>query len=63
MQQQIQRGKEVTEQIRAEKLRKKKQKMKLVEPGTIRYGLHYKQSVGDFMKDAYERRKQKRHDK
>ena len=60
MQQQMQRGREKTGQMKAEKLRKQKQKAKYLEPGTFRYGLHYKQSVGDFMDDVRERRRQKR---
>jgi hypothetical protein len=47
---QLQRGVNVTEQMKAERLRK-------LEPGTIRYGLAHKQSVKNFMKDAYIRRK------
>ena len=56
----IQRGKKVTEQMKAEKARKKIKRAKYLEPGTFRYGLHYRQGVGGFMKDVKERRKQKR---
>ena len=59
MQRQMQRGRERTEQMKAEKLRKKK----LLEPGTIRYGLHHRQGVGELMKDALERRRNKRKQK
>ena len=63
MQKQIQRGREVTEQLRADKLRKKKEKAKSFEPGTFRYGLHHRQSIGGFMEDVKERRKNKRNQK
>jgi hypothetical protein len=52
---QLRRGVEVSEQMRAERLRR-------LRPGTMRYGLAHKQKVGDFMKDAYDRRKAKRED-
>ena len=51
------RGIKVTEQMKAEKLRKKIKQAEDSGPGTIRYGLVHKQSVKDFMKDAYDRRK------
>lgn len=60
LQDQMQRGRVVTEQMKAEKYRKKAEKMKYLEPGTIRYGLVHRQGVLDLMKDAYERRKNKR---
>lgn len=60
MQDQIQRGRVVTEQMKAEKVRKKLKKVKLYEPGTFRFGLHYRQNIGSFMKDVKERRKRKR---
>ena len=60
MQEQIQRGRERTEQDRAEKLRKKKQQARHYEPGTIKFGLFHHQGIGDFMKDALERRRNKR---
>ena len=63
MQEQIQRGRERTEQDLAEKLRKKKQQAKFYEPGTIKYGLFHRQGIGDFMKDALERRRNKRKEK
>jgi len=59
MQDQMQRGRIRTEQMKAEKLRKKK----LLEPGTIRYGLFHRQGVGEVMKDALERRRNKRKQK
>ena len=63
MQDQMQRGKEVTEQLRAEKLRKKKEKAKYLQPGTFRFGLHHRQSISGFMEDVRERRKNKRNQK
>jgi len=60
MQNQIQRGREVTEQKHAEKLRKQKEKTKYLQPGTFRYGLHHRQSITGFMKDVKTRRKNKR---
>ena len=54
------KGREATEQMKADKLRKDKEKAKYLEPGTIRYGLHYRQNPMDFTKDAHECRKQKR---
>lgn len=57
------RGLERTEQSRAEKLRKKQQRAKYVEPGTFRYGMMHKQNPLDFMKDVKERRKQKKEEK
>lgn len=63
LKEQYQRGKIVTEQIRAERLRKKKHKMGNYEPGMIRYGLAVKQNPIDLMKDAYERRQHKRKEK
>ena len=45
------------EQLRAECLRSKKIP---TEPGTIRYGLHYRQNCIDFIKDAIERRRRLR---
>jgi len=61
--QQFQRGIEVSNQMKAEKLRKKYEKMGSYEPGTFRYGLGHKQKTLDFMRDAYERRKKRREDK
>ena len=59
MQEQMQRGREKTEQIHAERLRKKK----LLKPGTIRYGLMHRQGVSELMKDALERRRSRRKQK
>jgi predicted nuclease with TOPRIM domain len=53
LQAQMQRGREKTEQMKAEKMRKAKS----YKPGTFRYGLHHKQNPLDFMKDVKERRK------
>ena len=55
LQQQMQRGREKTEQLKAEKLRK----AKTYEKGTFRYGLHQKQSIWSFMQDVKERRENK----
>ena len=60
VQDRIQRGRVVTEQDKAERMRKKLGRAKLFEPGTFRYGLHYRQGMGVFLKDVKERRKQKR---
>ena len=60
MQEQVQRGKDRTEQMKAKKLRKRKEQVKFYEPGTIRYGLAHRQGVGDLMHDALERRRNKR---
>jgi hypothetical protein len=60
LEERIQRGRVVTEQMKAEKLRKKSEKIRYLEPGTIRYGLVHRQGVTDLMRDAYERRKSKR---
>ena len=57
---QMQRGLEVTQQMKAEKQRRKLQRMKYYEPGTMRYGLAYKQNPVEFMEDVKKRRKQKR---
>ena len=55
---QFQRGMEVTLQMKDAKERKRFEKAKLYEPGTIKYGLAYHQSIPDFFKDTYDRRKQ-----
>ena len=60
---QYQRGKEVTLQKRAEKLRKKGKTFASIEPGTIRYGIANKQNPLDMMKDAKCRREQKREER
>ena len=57
---QYQRGKEVTEQMKAERLRRKGKKMSSITPGTIRYGLANRQSPLDLMEDVKRRRKEKR---
>ena len=59
MQKRLQKGREVTEQLRAEKMRVKKEKAKGYERGTFRYGLANRQSIIDFMRDVKERREQK----
>ena len=57
---QYNRGKEVTLQMKAEKLRRKGKTFSSIEPGTIRYGFAHKQNPLDMMKDAKCRRQQKR---
>lgn len=60
LKEQYQRGKIVTEQIRAERLRKKAEKLSNLKPGSIRRGMAMKMKPLDFMKDHYEYRKTKR---
>jgi len=62
-QKKIQKGINVSEQLKAERQRKKKEEAKILGPGTFRYGLVYKQNPLDFMKDVYDRRKEKRNQK
>jgi len=57
---QMQRGREVTEQMKAEKMRKRANKRAMYEPGTFRYGLTHKQGMLEFMEDVKRRRKEKR---
>jgi len=57
------RGQIRTEQIRAEKLRKKKEQQKYMEPGTFRYAITVKQNPMDFMKDVKSRREERRKEK
>lgn len=63
LKEQYQRGKVVTEQIRADKLRRKKQKMGNYKPGMFRYAFTVRQHPVDFMKDNLEERKRKRKEK
>ena len=60
MQDQMKRGRVVTEQKRAARLRKKSSKVQYHEPGTIGYGLMHKQNPLDLMKDVKQRREEKR---
>ena len=60
---QIQKGIKVTEQMKAEKERKKLKKAESCGPGSFRYGLAYRQNPMDFMKDVAERRKRERENK
>lgn len=63
---QIQKGKEVTQQMKAEKLRKKMNKLADAKPGAvtaIRQGLATRSSVKDVMKQELERRKYERNPK
>ena len=55
---QMQQGLVVTQQMKAEKQRKKLKKMEQYKPGTFRYGIAMKQSTRDFMRDVYEKRKE-----
>jgi len=63
---QIQRGRIVTEQMRADKLRKKNDWVANMKPGALRsitVGLKTKASPLDVMKEEYERRKYERNNK
>ena len=63
MQDQMQRGREVTEQMRAEKLRRKMDKYKGMKPGArkaIHDGMVMRKSPLDVMRDEYGRRKYER---
>jgi hypothetical protein len=63
MQEQIKKGREVTEQQRAEKLRDKRKKLISMKPGArkaITEGLLMNKKVTDVMKDEYSRRKYER---
>jgi len=58
MRAQYMRGYERTLQMQDEKRRKRFEKAKLSEPGTLRYAMIYQQNdVLGFWKDAWERRK------
>lgn len=59
----IERGKKVTAQMKAEKMRRKINKRTMYEPGTIRYALTHRQSPLELMEDAKRRRKEKRDEK
>lgn len=59
----IRRGKIVTEQMKADKLRRKGNRLASLEPGTIRYGLIHKQHPLELMEEAKQRRKNKREEK
>ena len=48
----LQKARELNEVRKAEKFKHKKERIKSMEPGTIRYGLATKQSVGSFFKDS-----------
>lgn len=59
MQQKVQKGRMISEQERAERIRKKKKQIKDMKPGavkTIREGLMYRKSVLQVMKEEYDRR-------
>lgn len=60
LQQQLQNAREESEQRRAEKLRKKKEKLKYMKPGAIRAireGLATRDTVMGVMRKEWERRK------
>lgn len=63
MQEQMQRGRVVTEQMKAERLRKKANKISYCEPGTIRYALLHRQHPLELMEEAKRRRKEKREER
>ena len=66
MQKQMQRGREVTEQMRAEKLRKKINKRINMKPGArqaIVHGIALKKSPRDVMSEELNRRKYEREQK
>ena len=63
MQQLKEKGIIKTEQMKAEKLRKKDKQKTMYEPGTIRYGLAHKQNPIDMMGDMKRRRERKRDEK
>lgn len=63
---QYQRGKVVTEQMKAEKLRRKSNKLSSMKPGArkaITEGLALKKKPLSVMRDEYERRKKAREEK
>jgi len=63
---QYERGKKITEQMKAEKLRKKMNRLQDAKPGAvtaIRQGLVTKASPWDVMKEEYNRRKYEREHK
>jgi len=63
---QIQRGKEVTEQMKAERQRKKLDKLENMKDGThkrMKQALHNKTGVMDYARNELEIRKQKRKEK
>ena len=63
---QYQRGKEITEQMKAERLRKKQNSLVDAKPGavtTIRRGMFTRANPLDLMKEEYTRRKYERDNK
>lgn len=63
---QIQKGKEVTQQMKAEKLRKKMNRLTDAKPGaatTMRKGIMTHQSPIEVMKEEHSRRKYERNQK
>ena len=66
MQRQIQRGRERTEQQKAERLRKKMDNLLHMKPGAkqaIVHGMMMRKSTKDVMRDEYHRRKYEREQK
>jgi len=63
MQKQIQKGREITEQQRAEKLRKRQRKIQNRKPGAVKAiseGLLNRSKVTEVMRKEYDRRKYER---
>ena len=54
---------EESEQQRAEKVRKKLEKIKYAEPGTISYAMLNRQKPWELSRDVIERRRQRRSEK
>ena len=66
MLEQIQRGKERSEQEHAEKIRRKSKRLQSMKPGvrkTMHEGLAMRKKPLDVMRDEYERRKKRREEK
>ena len=65
-QMQVQRGREISDQMKADKLRKKQNRLMDAKPGaitTIKRGLATKANPVDIMKEEYGRRKYEREHK
>ena len=66
MQEQMQRGRVKSEQLRAERLRKKRKRLTDMKPGTLkamRSGMAMKKKPFQIMQEEYERRKTNRESK
>lgn len=55
MEAKLQRARELNEEVKVEKYKKKRKKISSMEPGTIRHGLATRQSITDFFKDCKNR--------